>query len=159
MRPCANESLKFSVSMVLLFGRHQYITIVLHIATLSSLLNNCRYHFVLFFHSSRYGCSIWSFKSTLSMFMLWSQTTTGFDCTQFAVFTTTRISSLWYVEIIVTRFLSCQARTATSPECWPQCTPLFNFVFFTRWGTCFLLSRKVPKQSVSLDFKNRANFG
>jgi hypothetical protein len=64
----------------------------------------------------------------------------------FALFTTTCISSLWYVEIIVTRFLSPYARTATSPECWPQCFPLFNFAFFTSGGIFFLLSHEVPTQ-------------
>jgi hypothetical protein len=69
-----------SESMFLLFGRRRYMTI----ATLSNLLNNFRYHLVPFFRSSKYGCSIWSFRFTRSMFMLRSQITTGFVSSGFA---------------------------------------------------------------------------
>jgi hypothetical protein len=33
-------------------------------------LNNFLYHLVVLFRSSKYGCSIWSFRSTPIMFLL-----------------------------------------------------------------------------------------
>jgi hypothetical protein len=69
-RPCASKSLNFSASIFLFSGSDRYMTTALCIATLSSLLNNFRYHLEPFFHSSKYGCNIWSFRSTPPMWTL-----------------------------------------------------------------------------------------
>jgi hypothetical protein len=68
-RPWASTGLNFSKS-VLLFGSDQYLTIALCIATPNSSLNKFVYHFAPFFHSSKYGHSIWSYISTLNMLTL-----------------------------------------------------------------------------------------
>jgi hypothetical protein len=63
------------------------------------------------------------------------------------------------VDTVVTCFLSWHAWITTSPECWPQCSPFFNFLSFTIGGTLFLLTCKVPTLFLCVDFMNQANSG
>jgi hypothetical protein len=102
-------------------------------ATLSSLLNNFTYHLEPFFCSNKYGCSIFSFRSTIPMWDLQSDTTTGFMIS-LPLLMDTHISSVWHV---VTLFLSCQVRTPTSPELWSNYSPFFSLLAFTKGGKFF----------------------
>jgi hypothetical protein len=102
------------------------MTIVLCIATLSSLLNNFVYTWFLSFLPTSMAvafdpsdppliCSHYNCKQPQALFLLDS------FCIK------PHFSSLWYINIIVTLFLSCHPRTAMSPECL---TTVLSFLQF-----------------------------
>src|SRR5215475_9581465 len=81
-------------------------------------------------------------------------------CVSLPLLDTLCVSSLWYVDTIVTLLLSHHFSTVTGPESRAMISPFFSFLSFTSLGTFFLFNLSVPTQSVECwIFSCRANSG